>query len=339
MSLGDVWFGIFVAIIAGYLILDGFDFGVGIVHLIAGRSDEDRRLLLNSIGPVWDGNEVWIVLGGGVLFAAFPLVYASLFSGFYVAFALVLLVMILRTVAIEFRSKRQQASWRYTWDAFFSLASAAIAFLLGVAFGNILEGVKLDSQGDINDSLVDLLNPYALLIGLTALAMFAMHGLAFLTLKAEGDLEVRVRGLIRKAIVAFFVLTNIAVIATALFEDTISDSFTSDVWPLVFPAGALVAFVICWRAVATGRDYRAFAASAAMIALLLMSGAAGMYPNLLISSDSTEFNLTVTNAASADNTLRVMLVVAVIGMPLILLYTAGIYYFFRGKTRLAPDSY
>jgi cytochrome d ubiquinol oxidase subunit II len=339
MSLNEVWFGLFVLIIAGYLILDGFDIGVGITHLVVAKTDDERRLVLNSIGPVWDGNEVWIVLGGGVLFAAFPLVYASLFSGFYVAFALVLLVMILRTVAIEFRSKRHSPSWRRTWDVVFSLASLSLGLLFGVAFGNIIAGVDLDEQGDIHESLIDLLNPYALLIGVTALAMFALHGLSFLALKTTGEVEARVTAYLPRMMLLFFALTTVSVLATAVTQDTITERFTSEIWPLIFPALALGAFLLSWRLRLRGEDFLAFLASAGTIGLLLISGAAGVYPNLLISSSDDKYNLTISNAASADNTLQVMLIVAVVGMPLVLLYTLGIYYFFRGKVELGPDSY
>lgn len=339
MTLNDVWFALFVLIIAGYLILDGFDIGVGVMHLLVARTDAERRLVLNSIGPVWDGNEVWIILGGGVLFAAFPLVYASLFSGFYVAFMLVLLVLILRTAAIEFRSKRASGRWRGAWDLVFCLSSLLLALLLGGAFGNIVAGVELNEQGDINMSLIDLLTPYSLLIGATAVSMLALHGLIFLAMKTEGELEQRVRGDVPRAILAFFVLTTVSILATAAFEDEVSERYLSDVWPLIFPAAALGSFLVTWRMAAAGRDFPAFVASSATIALLLISGAVGMFPNLLISTIDEKYNLTVDNAASASNTLEVMLVVALIGMPLVLLYTAGVYYFFRGKTELGPDSY
>src|SRR5262245_57995280 len=196
--------------------------GVGILHLPLARTDVERRTFLNSIGPVWDGNEVWLVLGGGVLFAVFPLVYASLFSGFYLAFMLVLVVMILRTVAIEFRSKRSAAGWRAAWDIVFSVSSLGIALLLGVAFGNIIRGVDLDQDGNISDSLLDLLNPYALLIGATSVVMLGMHGALYLNMKTEGELQERVRSLTSKLMVAFFLLTTGAVVATA-FEDEVSD--------------------------------------------------------------------------------------------------------------------
>ena len=339
MSLADIWFVLFVIIIAGYLILDGFDMGVGILHPWVAKTDEERRITLNSIGPVWDGNEVWIVLGGGVLFAAFAPVYASLFSGFYLALMLVLLVMILRTVAIEFRSKRPGTLWRQAWDIVFSASSLGIALLLGVAFGNIIEGVDLDQNGNIDESLIDLLNPYALLVGATAVSMFALHGALFLNLKTEGELERRVRRAIPFLMGVFFVLATVTVLSTAAWEDDVSDRYLEDIWPVIFPAAALLALVVAWYMLRTGRDLFAFAASGAVIALLLISGAIGMFPNLLISTTNDDYNLTVDNSASASNTLTVMLIVAVIGMPLVLAYTAGVYYFFRGKTALGPDSY
>jgi cytochrome d ubiquinol oxidase subunit II len=339
MSLSDVWFVLFSLIIAGYLILDGFDMGVGILYPIIARTDPERRLVLNSIGPIWDGNEVWIVLGGGVLFAAFPLVYASLFSGFYAAFMLVLLVMILRTVAIEFRSKRGGTGWRTLWDMVFALTSLGLALLLGVAFGNIISGVDLDQDGNINESLLDLLNPYALLIGVTAVVMFAVHGAIFLSMKVDGDVELRVHRYIPRMLAVFVALTTAVVIWTAVSKDQVSERYREDIWPVIFPAAALVACVLAWRMLSAGRHFLAFIASSAMIALLLLSGGAGMFPNLLISTINQDYNLTVDNAAAAANSLKVMLVVAIIGMPLVLLYTAGVYYFFRGKTELEPDSY
>ena len=284
MSLGDIWFGLFVIIIAGYLILDGFDMGVGILHPWVAKTDEERRLSLNSIGPIWDGNEVWIVLGGGVLFAVFAPVYASLFSGFYLAFMLVLLVMILRTVALEFRSKRPSDHWRRSWDWVFSISSMGLALLLGVAFGNIIAGVDLAQDGNIDESLIDLLNPYALLVGVTAVSMFALHGALFLNLKTEGELQRRVRRAIPALMGVFFVLTTLAVISTATWEEEVSDRFFDDIWPGIFPAAALLGWIAVGYLLRRGLDFWAFVASGSMIALLLISGAVGMFPNLLISS-------------------------------------------------------
>jgi len=339
MTLADLWFLLFILIVAGYLILDGFDMGVGILHLPFARTDMERRTFLNSIGPVWDGNEVWLVLAGGVLFAVFPLVYASLFSGFYLAFMLVLLVMILRTVALEFRSKEASPRWRSTWDTVFGLASAGLALLLGVAFGNVLSGVPLDADGNIQVSLIDLLTPFALLVGLTTLAMFAAHGAIYLVMKTEGELQARLERALPRLLGIFFVLNTLVVIAMVLYRQQITERYTNDIWPGIFPAAALLALIAAWMFVRRGKMFQAFVASSAMIALLIVSGAIGIYPNLLISTTDPAYNLTVTNAASADNTLMVCLIVALIGMPFVLLYTTGVYWFFRGKATVDSDGY
>ena len=339
MNLSDVWFALFVLIVGGYLILDGFDMGVGILHLPMARTDMERRTLLNSIGPVWDGNEVWLVLAGGVLFAVFPLVYASLFSGFYLAFMLVLLVMILRTVAIEFRSKEESPRWRSAWDTVFGLASVGLALLLGVAFGNVLSGVPLNAEGNITIRLVEMLSPFALLVGITTVAMFAAHGAIYLVMKTEGDLQARIARVLPRLLAAFFVLNTLVVVAMVLFRQQITARYLEDIWPVIFPLGALLALLGAWTFVRRGETMRAFVCSGSMIALLLISGAIGIYPNLLISTTDPAYNLTVSNAASQDNTLFVCLVVALIGMPFVLLYTSGVYWFFRGKATVDNDGY
>jgi cytochrome d ubiquinol oxidase subunit II len=273
------------------------------------------------------------------LFAAFPLAYASLFSGFYLAFMLVLLVMILRTVALEFRSKRPSPRWRSTWDFVFWIASLGLALLLGVAFGNVLSGIPIDERGDIQVTLIQLLNPFALLIGVTAVSMFAMHGGIYLTMKTEGELQARIRSWLPRMMLVFFILNTLVVIALVLFQQQIIARYLQNPWLVIFPLGALIALIVAWRMLKQGRDFAAFVASGMTIALLLISGGIGMYPNLLISTTNPQYNLTITNASSAPNTLVVMLVIALIGMPIVLLYTTGVYYFFRGKTRLDTHSY
>lgn len=339
MWLNVVWYILFVVVISGYMILDGFDLGVGILHVFVAKKDEERRIFLNSIGPVWDGNEVWLILGGGALFAAFPLVYASLFSGFYMAMMLVLLVLIMRTVAIEFRSKRANPRWRTTWDWIFFIASAGIALLLGVAFGNVLAGIPLDAQGNIIANLFNLLTPFALLVGVTTVAMLATHGAIYLCMKTEGELLERLKRLVGRLMILFFVLNTLVVFATVFLQQHIAASYQAKPWLVIFPALGLVSVIVSWLMLQRGRYFNAFLASAGMILSLILAAAAGMYPNLLVSTLDEAYNLTVFNAASAPNTLQVMLIIAVIGLPFVFLYTAGVYYIFRGKVKLGPGSY
>jgi len=339
MWLIIIWYVLFIAVIGGYVILDGFDLGVGMLSPFVAKDDDEKRILLNSIGPVWDGNEVWLVLGGGVLFAAFPLVYASLFSGFYMAMMLVLLVLILRTVAIEFRSKRESARWRATWDWFFSGSSLGITVLLGVALANVIQGVALDQQGNMSISLVDLLNPYALFVAVVAVSMLTMHGSIFLTMKVEGELLERVTRLMPRLMAVFFVLMTILMAWTVFGNSEIAANYRSRLWIAVFPLLAFLAVTAAWRFMRKGFYLSAFTSSSGMIALLLAAVAAGLYPVMIPSSINPAYDLTVTNAASAQNTLTVMLVMAIIGLPFILLYTFGVYWFFRGRVRLDHESY
>jgi cytochrome d ubiquinol oxidase subunit II len=339
MSLADLWFVLFILIIAAYLILDGFDLGVGVLHPVVARNDEERRVVLNSIGPIWDGNEVWLVVGGGVLFGAFPIVYAALTSGFYFAIMLLLLGLILRTVAIEFRSKLAPSRWRSLWDAVFSLSSVALALLLGVALGNIVSGVPINAQGDVTASLVDLLHPFALLVGLATVAMVTMHGGLYLHLKTEGELQARIRRTLPRAMAAFAVLALIAGAWTFIEGHQIGDAYRETPLLFVFPGLAAAAFVAAGLYLRRDREGLAFLASAAMIGFVLVAVGVGMYPNLLISTTDPAFSMTTSNAASADNTLTILLIVAIIGLPFVFAYTAGVYYIFRGKSRVSTGGY
>lgn len=339
MSLQVIWFVLYVAIISGYAILDGFDLGVGMLSLFVARTDEQRRLILNSIGPVWDGNEVWLVLGGGALFAAFPIVYASLFSGFYLAMMLVLLVLILRTVAIEFRSKRESPRWRSLWDWVFAISSFGITILLGVALGNVIRGVALDEAGVMDVSLAGLLNPFSLAVAVTGVAMFALHGGIFLSQKVEGDLLERITALVPRLMLVFFVLMTALIGWTLLRTETFAQNYRDRPWIAIFPVIALGAALLAWRQIRRTHYFTAFLASATMIASLLCAVAAGLYPVMIPSSIDAAYSLTVDNASAADETLTVMLIFAIIGMPFVLLYTGGVYYFFRGRVRLDDESY
>jgi cytochrome bd ubiquinol oxidase subunit II len=339
MWLNVVWFVLFGIIVAGYLILDGFDLGCGILHPFIARSDTERRTVLNSIGPVWDGNEVWLVLGGGALFAAFPFVYASLFSGIYVAFMLVLLCLILRAVAIEFRSQHADRTWRAVWDYVFFLASILVSLLLGVILGNIILGLPVNAHGDISIGILQILSPFALLVGITTILMFAMHGAIYLTMKTDGELNQRVMRWLPRLMIAFFVLNTLVVLSTLLLQLQVTKRYLHQIWPIILPALALGALIASWYLLRRGRTLLGFVASSAVIALLIGSVAAGLYPNLLLSTINSSNNLTIFNAASGPNTLAVMLIIAIIGMPIVLLYTAGVYYIFQGKVRLEHDSY
>lgn len=339
MWLNTIWFILFVVIIAGYLILDGFDLGVGILHLALAKDDRERRISLNSIGPIWDGNEVWLVVGGGVLFAAFPPVYAALFSGFYAAMMLILLVLILRTVAIEFRSKRSSSSWRKVWDVVFSFSSLLIALLLGVAFGNIISGIPLNVDHNIHISLFGLLNPFAVLVGLSAVAMLTMHGAIYLTMKVEGELFTRLKSWLPRLMVTFFVLNTLVVLAVLIGLPHATANYYSSLVLAIFPIIALAALIAAWWLVQKQHYFKAFLASSTMIALLLFTGAIGLYPNLLVSTIDPAYSITIYNGASAPNSLMTMLIIALIGMPFVLAYTAGVYYIFRGKVKITAESY
>ncbi len=337
MDLHTIWFLLVGVLLTGYAILDGFDLGVGALHLLA-RKDEHRRILLNSIGPVWDGNEVWLVTGGGALFAAFPIVYATVFSGFYLAMILLLFALIFRAVSIEFRGKQESPRWRNGWDAGFSVGSVAAALLLGVAFGNVLEGIPLDPAGEFVGSFFTLLQPYALLIGVTTVALFTMHGALYLTLKTEGELQAAVRGWARNAIVAFSVCYVAPTVVTILHVPRMWEGIASRPLLFVVPVLTLLAVVCIPRAALLGKDGRAFAASCVAIAGLLATAGIGMYPNLVAATNPARA-LTIHNAASSPKTLTIMLIIAGIGMPLVLAYTIGIYRTFRGKVKLDSTSY
>ena len=338
MDLNTIWFVLVGVLLAGYAILDGFDLGVGILHPFV-QGDVERRLSINSIGPVWDGNEVWLVTAGGALFAAFPEVYATAFSGFYTAFMLLLTTLIFRAVAIEFRSKHASARWRQAWDALFSLGSLGAALLMGVAFGNVITGVPLDTGRNMTAGVVDLLHPYALLVGITTVAAFAMHGAIYLALKTDGDMQARVRSWVRPLTVTFVLAYALTTLATLLFQPHMVERIRHQpVWFVVAVASVL-AIANIPREVFHGREFRAFLSSSLTIALLLALAGVGLYPALLRSSTDPALSLTIHNAASSQKTLGIMLTIAIIGIPIVLTYTTVIYWIFRGKVRLGPHSY
>ncbi|OHE82734.1 MAG: cytochrome d ubiquinol oxidase subunit II [Verrucomicrobia bacterium RIFCSPLOWO2_12_FULL_64_8] len=339
LDLNIVWFILVGALFTGYVILDGFDLGVGALHLFAAKSDEDRRIFLNAIGPVWDGNEVWLVTGGGALFAAFPDVYATVFSGFYLAFMALLCALIFRAVAIEFRSKHPSPRWRAGWDAGFAGGSLFSSFLIGVAMGNIAWGVPVDERGEFAGTFTGLLHPYALLMGATTVALFAMHGAIYLVLKTEGGTQERVRRWVNPLIIAFILGYVILTLATLLYVPHITEAFRHEPWFFAVAVLVVLAIANIPREVNQGREFRAFLSSCAAMAGLMAIFGVGMYPNLVYSLPNPAHSLTACNAASSQKTLGVMLTIALIGVPAVLAYTVSIYWIFRGKVRLNKMSY
>lgn len=337
-DLNTIWFVLIGVLLTGYAILDGFDLGVGALHLLT-RKDEHRRLMINSIGPVWDGNEVWLVTGGGALFAAFPEVYATVFSGFYLAFMLVLCVLIFRAVAIEFRSKLPMLWWRRMWDVSFSVASIVLSILLGVAFGNIIWGVPLDVQREFAGSFLGLLHPYALLVGVTTLALFMMHGAIYTALKTEGELHEIARGWINNSIIFFVICYGLTTMTTLLYLPHMSQQMRD--YPIFFavPVLTMLAIANIPREIHLGSDFLAFLSSGAAMVGLMTLVAIGIFPTLVLSRPNPDLSLTIYNAASSPATLTIMLIIALIGVPIVLAYTGSIYYIFRGKVKLDTMSY
>ena len=336
--LNITWFALVGVLFAGYAMLDGFDFGVGMLHLF-GRDDDERRISLNSIGPVWDGNEVWLVTGGGALFAAFPHVYATLFSGCYLALMLLLVALIFRAVSIEFRSKKTSPAWRQMWDIAFFVGSLLATLLLGVTVGNLAWGLPIDKDMEFTGNLFTLLHPYALLVGITTIALFMMHGAIYLVMKTEGAFHDRVRGWVNNTIIFFVITYVITTMATLLYLPHMAAPFKQ------YPALGLIALANMLaianipREIYHGRDFNAFVSSCCAIAALLTLLAIGLFPNMIRTTIEGSTHLGIMNAASSEKTLWIMLIIAMCGMPMVIAYTGSIYWVFRGKVKLDKMSY
>ncbi len=338
LNLNLIWYLLIGILLTGYAILDGFDFGVGMLHLFI-KNDNGRRVFLNAIGPVWDGNEVWLVTAGGALFAAFPEVYASAFSGFYLPFMLLLFALIFRAVSIEFRSKRPELNWRRSWDYSFALGSFLASLLIGVTLGNIVWGIPLDSAHNYTGSVFDLLHPYPLLIGITTVALFLMHGAIYLVLKTEGDVQGEVRKWVNNTIIFFIICYATATMATLLYVPRMTVAIQEH--PFLFAVAVInmLAIANIPREIHHGREFRAFLSSSAAIVALMALFGIGMFPVMLFSTAVEGSSLTILNAASSSQTLSIMLIIALIGMPLVIAYTVSIYWIFRGKVKIDKMSY
>jgi len=337
-DLNTIWFILVGVLFTGYAMLDGFDLGIGALHLFA-RKDEERRILLNSIGPVWDGNEVWLVTGGGALFAAFPDVYATVFSGFYLAFVLLLFALIFRAVAIEFRSKQPMRWWRQMWDIGFAAGSVLSALLIGVAMGNIAWGIPIDDRGEFAGSFLGLLHPYPLLLGVTTVALFMMHGAIYGLMKTEGELHDKLRRWAMNSIIFFVVCAAMTTMATLLYVPHMAAQIRSHPWLFSIAIANMLCIANIPREFYHGRDFQAFLSSClAMLTLMILFGI-NQYPNMVFSTPHPENSLTIYNAASSQKTLHIMLIIACIGIPVVLAYTACIYWIFRGKVKMDRHSY
>lgn len=338
LDLNLTWFILVGALLTGYAILDGFDLGVGILHLFT-KTDTERRLMLNSIGPVWDGNEVWLVTGGGALFAAFPDVYATSFSAFYLPFMLLLVMLIFRAVAIEFRSKEEWKWWRTVWDIGFSMSSLFAALLMGIAVGNIAYGIPLGADGEYHGKWFQLLHPYALLVGVTTVALFAMHGSIYALMKTEGELQEKIRSWIKNTIAFFSITYVLTTMATLLYVPQMTDRVREQ--PLFFIVAVLNALAIANipREIYHNREFSAFISSCFNIIFLMILFALGIFPYLLPSNPNYSNGLSLYSASSSQGTLGIMLIIALLAIPMVLSYTVSIYWIFRGKVTLTPKSY
>jgi cytochrome bd ubiquinol oxidase subunit II len=339
LDLNATWFVLLGILLAGYAILDGFDLGVGILHPLA-RTDEERRLFINSIGPIWDGNEVWLIVFGGALFAAFPEAYATVFSGFYLAFMALLFALIFRAVSIEFRSKRKSPAWRRAWDFGFFGSSLTASVLFGVAVGNGMIGMHLDERGVYRGTLFDLLNPYALTAGAVVVAMFAMHGALYLYLKLpEGAVRERVRGWMWHTWGVFLVLYMLGTMYTLIAVPHAIRNFEHFPWAAAIVLINVLAIANIPRSVYLARPIQAFASSAITIMALVALFGLALWPNLVTARNAAANSLTVYTAASSEKTLGIMLLIVVIGMPFVLTYTVAVYWTFRGRVELTEHSY
>jgi len=339
MGYDIFWFLIICAEVVFYVVLDGFDLGVGALHLTT-KGDKERRILLNAIGPVWDGNEVWLVVIGGSLFAAFSPVYATLCSAFYTPLMIFLAVLIFRAVAIEFRSKIESDRWKAIWDTVFSISSILIVFLLGVVLGNLVSGIPIDKNGDFGGNFWTFITPYSVLTGLTALALCTMHGAIFLLMKTEGSLYKRIRKLVNPAIIVFVIFYLFLTFYTILYRPHMLHHLQNRPWLFIIAIIAVLAIANIPREINKGNNGLAFISSIVSIAALMGLFGIGMYPTMIRSSiDPANFSLTVANSIAYPETLKVITIVACIGIPLVIAYGWWVYRIFKGKVRLDESSY
>lgn len=338
-NLQFIWFSAFVILLTGYAILDGFDLGVGMLHLFS-KKDIERRLMINAIGPIWDGNAVWLVTAGGALFAGFPKVYATICSAFYFPIMFLLSGLIFRAVAIEFRSKQPMPWWRWTWDILFSIASLMIALTLGAIIGNLVRGIPIDSQGEFIGDPLSFINPYAFLTGVLTTSLFIMHGAIYLMMKTEGELHDRLRAWVNPSIIFFILCYATTTMATLIYMPHMAEAMKQRPYFFILGLINILAIANIPREINHNRDWRAFLSSCMNIVCLLALFGIGTYPNAVRAiNDPSNLSLTIYNSSSSIGTLKILLLIAVIGLPLVISYTSVIHWIFRGKVKLDSTSY
>lgn len=323
--LNEIWFLLIGVLLAGYSVLDGMDLGIGVLFKHLARTEKEKRALFQAIGPVWDGNEVWLLTGAGALFAAFPQAYATVFSGFYLAMMLVLFSLILRAVSLEFWA--HDKAFRGAWEWAFVIGSALPALLFGVALGNVMQGVPLNAQMEFTGDFFTLLRPYPLAVGLAGAAAFALQGAAFAAAKTTGDVAVRARQVLAKGWMVFAALFGLAVLLAVILAPHLSTSLLG--W--AFVVVAVAAAYLVGRAARGGQDTRALLLTSLVYLALWGVVGAAHFPNLVRAGNDARLSLTIYNAASSQLTLTVMLIIALVGMPIVIAYTAYIYKVFRGR--------
>ena len=338
IDYNTLWFLVFGAVITGYAILDGFDLGAGALHLFL-QKEKSRRIALNAIGPVWDGNEVWLVIGGGALFAGFPVAYAAIFSAFYLPAMIFLIGLIWRAVAIEFRSKEPGPKWRLTWDIVYNFACVVVTLSLGLMLGNVALGLPLDEHKEFAGNMGTFFNPFSLLVALTTLALFMTHGAIYLAMKTEDRLYTKLTILAKNFNIFFLVVFALTTLYTLLYIPHLSDKIRSNPAFFIFPAVMLLAIANIPRQLKKGNYGYAFISSSITIASLLVAVALEVFPNLLYASNNPANSITITNAAASEKTMGILLLIAAIGTPLVGIYTGFVFWTFKGKVKLDETSY
>ncbi|MGB3144391.1 MAG: cytochrome d ubiquinol oxidase subunit II [Maribacter sp.] len=334
-----LWYLVVGLLFSGYAVLEGFDYGAGSWHLFF-KKDLSRRIAINAIGPLWDANQVWLIIGGGALFAGFPVMYATMLSAMYIPFMLFLLLLVLRSSAIKFRSSEEMIWWRKTWDIIYFSSNTLIAFLLGVVLGNILQGFEIGENFSYKGGIFfAFLNPYAIMAGFTTLSLFMTQGAIFLLLKTEGRLHARLTFLLKKGMIFFIISFAVTSLYTLLYLHGVIDKFKEHPLFFVLPVLAFLAVANVPRLVSKKRYFQALIFSSLTMAFLLMLVAFQLYPVLLPSTIDPSHSVTIYNAASSQKSLGIMLTMVVIGAPILVGYLVFLYKTFNGKVKLDDTSY